>query len=305
MALLEKLKSKCKNCTEASIKVYYRNIKRLYKLENDKDTVPLNISWLNKKSLKDKYKELPLKVRRHLSVAAIKFLHILDKNREKSEWYKFMMEDNQKYQAQRNKGKKTSTEIENWPKHGFKTIRKMATEFWKRNKAEIMEDKKSLRKLYSYQTYIVLRMFSEIPMRNTYADLFISKKDNNNYIEVPKKGSVKLIIRSYKNSKQLGDKTIECSRGLTTQIKKFLNYRKDVVDNNYFLNTLKGEKMSRAAMGKMLRRTTLKLTRKNIGSRLIRVLAATDMKDEIEKVSKLSNSLLHTNKQTKQYVRKD
>ena len=171
MALLEKLKSKCKNCTEASIKVYYRNIKRLYKLENDKDTVPLNISWLNKKSLKDKYKELPLKVRRHLSVAAIKFLHILDKNREKSEWYKFMMEDNQKYQAQRNKGKKTSTEIENWPKHGFKTIRKMATEFWKRNKAEIMEDKKSLRKLYSYQN-----IYSSFLMKLNFQMRYLKKK---------------------------------------------------------------------------------------------------------------------------------
>ena len=305
MTLLEKLKSKCKNCSTASIKVYYRNIKRLYKLENEKDEVPLTISWLNKSSLKAKYKKLPLKVRRHLSVAAIKFLTILDKPRDKSDWYEFMMDDNKEYQKQRNRNLKSTDEKKNWPKHGFKTIRKMATEFWKRNKGEILEEPKTLRKLYSYQTFIILRMFSEIPMRNTYADLYISKKDNNNYIEVPKKGSVKLIIRSYKNSKDLGDRTIVCSRGLTTQIKKFLNYRKDIVDNNNFLNNLKGDKMTRAAMGKMLRRNTKKLTRKNIGSRLIRVLAATDMKAEIEKVSELTKTLLHSNKQTKQYVRKD
>ena len=75
--------------------------------------------------------------------------------------------------------------------------------------------------------------------------------------------------------------------------------------NDHFLNTLKGTKMTRSALGKMLQRTLRKLLNKNIGSRLIRVLAATENRDSIEKVSKLSDALLHTTKQSKEYVRKD
>ena len=158
---------------------------------------------------------------------------------------------------------------------------------------------------YIFQTFIVLRMFSEVPMRNTFADFFLVDVKGKNYVDVPKKGAITLVVRDYKSSKQLGEKKVKLSRGLTTQVRKFLKFREGVVDNNFFLNTLKGEKMTRSTLGKMLQRNTKKILNKSIGSRIIRLLAATNARASIEKVAELSNKLLHTSAQTKQYVRKD
>ena len=70
-AFEKKLRDKCKNCTEGSIKVYLAAIKRLHKLVSDGD-VPLTGAWLNKKVLMTKYEALPLSKRRQLSLAAVK-----------------------------------------------------------------------------------------------------------------------------------------------------------------------------------------------------------------------------------------
>ena len=306
-AFLKKLKTACKNCKNfESIKVYYRNIVRLYKLTNSDDVVPpQKQSWVNEKNLITAYEKQPLKVRRHLSVAAVKFLQMLGKKHDA--WFKRMTEDSIEYDKHRSKNIKSDSEKLNWPKHGYKSIRKAANEFWRRNKFTILDGEPNKRKLYLYTQYISIRMFSEIPFRNTFSDFYIVSRKGKNYVHVPKKGSVILHVRDYKNSDRLGEKKIVLSRGLTTQVRKFLKYREKVLNdsNNFFLNSLNGEKLSRSALGKMVQRILKRLLHKNIGSRLIRVLAATASKKEIEAVTKLSNSLLHTTKQSKQYVRKD
>ena len=54
----------------------------------------------------------------------------------------------------------------------------------------------------------------------------------------------------------------------------------------------------------MLIKTTNELLGKRVGSRMVRVLAATEHKDVIDKVDNLTNKLLHTSKQTRQYIRR-
>ena len=230
---------------------------------------------------------------------------MLDKNTK--DWFQRMVADTEAYEKNRAKNKKSPTEKENWPKGGWHAIRKAANDFIKRNRFAIHNGDPSLKKLYLYQTYIVLRLFSEIPFRNGFADFHLTDVSGKNYVSVPKKGSIQFVVREHKNVKSMGEKKIKVSRGGTTQLRKFLKFRAEVVDNknDHFLNTLKGTKMTRSALGKMLQRTLRKLLNKNIGSRLIRVLAATENRDSIEKVSKLSDSLLHTTKQSKEYVRKD
>ena len=294
----------CKKCSAPTILVYLRNVKRLYKLNNEmKEDIPVNKKWINNETLIKKYKAQPLKIRRHLSVAAVKFHQAIDE--EPGNWYKYMVDDNQEYQKQRGKNLKTDEEKAAWPKKGYKAIRLAANEYWRRNKVNVLEGEKTFRKLYDYQTYIVLRLYSEIPLRNTYADFYLTSEKGKNFVDVPKKGSIELIVRDYKNVKQLGVKKIRLSRGLTTQMRKFLAFRKDVADNNYLFNTLQGNKMSRSTLGKMLMRNTKKILNKKVGSRLIRLLAATSEVKNIERVNELSNKLLHTTEQTKQYVRKD
>ena len=300
---LAKLTEVCKSCSPETVKVYFRNTKRLYKLTNEGDDIPVNSKWLKNEKLVKKYKSQPLKIRRHLSVAAVKFFQAVKE--EPGNWYKYMVDDNKSYQDERGKNQKTEAEKELWPKKGYKAIRQAATEYWRRNKHEITNGDKTLRKLYSFQTFIVLRMFSEVPMRNTFADFFLVDVKGKNYVDVPKKGAITLVVRDYKSSKQLGEKKVKLSRGLTTQVRKFLKFREGVVDNNFFLNTLKGEKMTRSTLGKMLQRNTKKILNKSIGSRIIRLLAVTNARASIEKVAELSNKLLHTSAQTKQYVRKD
>ena len=89
---LVKLKAVCKKCSKQTILVYARNVKRLYQLNNDGEEIPLNTNWINSEDLIKKYKAQPLKVRRHLSVSAVKYFQAVGK--EPKDWYKFMMEDN-------------------------------------------------------------------------------------------------------------------------------------------------------------------------------------------------------------------
>ena len=286
---IKKLSTKCKGCKKNTIQVYYRNILRLYKLNNEDEDIPLKSDWILKPALIKKYKNLKLGTRRHLSNSAVKFFQMLGK--ENLIWYKFMMSDSQAYSLKRSKNEKSETESSKWLKDGWKGIRKASSEYLRREKVHIFGGEKSMSKLYKYQIYIVLRLFSEVPFRNGFADLEL-KDNKKNYINVPKKGSIKFIMRNFKNSEQLGEKEITLSRGLTTQVRKFLKYRADVVDNDYFLNTMQKTKMSRSALGKMVIRSTKKLLNKKIGSRMIRILAASSNKEEIEKLKQEHKELM-------------
>ena len=301
---LDKLKAKCKNCTSGSIQVYMRNIRRLFHLTGE-GPVPLTHNWLKKKETYEKYSKLPLKTRRHLSVGAIKALQSYGQKDDK--WEAAMYKDASKYQTERNKNQKSETEKANWPKKGYAALKVASRDQWKRIK-HIVSDKPTMSGLYKYQMFMVLKLFAEIPFRNTFATLEIEKSNTNNYIDLPKKGNATFVVRKHKSSKQIGERSVKLSRAATMALRKFLKYRAEVVDHSFFLTSKTGKKMSRAALGKALHRYTKSLTgKKGFGSRLIRVLAATDKSKEIEAVAELSNKLLHSTsgKQTKQYVRKD
>ena len=301
---LEKLKKKCTNCTSGSIKVYMRNILRLYRLTGEGD-VPLTHAWLKKKETFDKYLKMPLKTRRHLSVSAVKALQAYGQKDDK--WEAAMYKDASKYQVERNKNQKSDEEKALWPKKGYAVLKELSKDQWKRIK-HILNDKPTLSGLYKYQMFIVLKLFAEIPFRNTFSTLELEKNDNNNYIDLPTKGKAKFVVRKHKSSKQIGERIVELSRAATMALRKFLKYREKVVEHKFFLTSKTGGKMTRSALGKALVRYTKSLTgKRGFGSRLIRILAATDKKDEIQAVAELSNKLLHSTsgKQTKQYVRKD
>ena len=60
-SFLSKLKSTCENCKPASILVYFRNVKRLYRLIEDEGEIPVTGTWLGGKELLEKYKKLEAK----------------------------------------------------------------------------------------------------------------------------------------------------------------------------------------------------------------------------------------------------
>ena len=300
--LKKKLKSVCQKCNDSSVMVYLRNIKRLYKLTNE-GVPPLTGDWLSGKKLEEKYAKLPLGTRRHLSIAAVKAAKMYKvKEAVLNKWTANMYKDSNQYENKRSENKRSSKESDLWPRGGWKSVKKAAKEQWKRVKL-LLGKEPSMKVLYRYQLFIILKLFSEVPFRNNFADFSLKDDGKNNFILQPKKGKIKLVVRKHKAVKHLGPKEVTLSRANTMALRKFLKYREKVVDNEWFLNTMKKEKMSRATMGKAVHRVTSELIGKSFGSRLIRVLAATANKAEIEKVADLSNKLLHTTKQTKQYVK--
>ena len=298
--LLKKLKSVCTNCTKASIMVYLRLIKRLYKLIED-GTVPLTGDWLGKKELMEKYRKLPLKQRRHLSTGAVKASKMYKRSSEK--WEIEMYKDASKYDRERGKNKKSDKERASWPKQGYKAVKKAANEQWKRVKL-LLPGEPNLKTLYKYQMFLALKLFSEVPFRNTFASFSIKKTDGN-YIKQPPKGNFTFIVNDHKTSKKTGPREVTLSRASTMAVRKFLKYRARVpnIQHDFLFSNKRGDRMTKATFGKAVHRVTKELLGKSFGSRLIRVLAATEMKPEIDKAADLANKMLHSQKQGKAYTR--
>lgn len=286
--------------------VYWRNIKRLYRLTHDNDEVPLNAKWLASDALFAKYKKLPLKQRRHLSVAGIKVLQVLGVKNDESRWRIAMLEDANNHQVERAKNKKTKKEANDWPKGGLKSISKASKEVLKRLKHKLAEEP-NVATLYKYQFGVALRLFTEAPVRNDFATLEIEKNANGNYLDIQPKGNAKLVFRKHKASKKIGGREINLSRGMTTALRKLLKYRKTAgVEHKHLLVTKTGKPLSKAAFGKGLHKVTKDVLNKAFGSRLIRILTATANQDVLSAADKLANDMLHSKagKQTREYVRK-
>ena len=300
MAFIKLLKKACKNCSEASIKVYERNIKRLHKLVSEKE-LPDTGKWLSSKDLMKKYKALDLKVRRHLSLAAVKACRAY--GTKDDDWVKAMTNDSDAYQKQREKRELTDEEKAKIPKKGYASLKKLTSEYARRNKRSWATKSKS--GLYKYGLQFLLKLMSEVPLRNTAASLKI-KDSGANYIVVPKKGNGKLVFRQHKASKKIGTKEIPISRALTMAARKFLKYRAEIVEHDNLLSSANGSPLTKSALGKALHRITSDLLGKAFGSRLIRILAARDNAEVLEKAKALSNAMLHGNEQqTLQYAKKD
>ena len=295
-----KLKSVCKNCTKATILVYLRNIKRLYKLLPDaKEEVPTGGAWLANKTLQKKFKALPLKQRRHLSVAGLKACRALKK--DDTFWLKQMQSDSDEYAENRAKRKLTAEEKERLPKKGYAAVKKLAAEYAKRTRSSWGAGKAGL---YKYSIFIALKLMSEVPLRNTAATLQIGENETGNNIIVPKKGNAKLVVRQHKAAKKLGVKEIPLSRAITNAVRKFIRVRGEQ-PHKYLLSNKAGEKLTKSALGKAFHRVTKDILGKSFGSRLIRIMAAQKHAAALEAASDLSNAMLHASKsQTLSYAKK-
>lgn len=283
-----------------SIKVYLQNIRRLYRFYDAEGSIPLTGKWLNSDKVLKQYKALPFNIRRHLSTAAVKAEQVYQSKDAK--WFKRMFEDQKEYQDHRNKNKKSETEKEKMLKGGVKDLKKAATEYKRRINSELKREH-SMRSLYKYQLYICLRLFVELPFRNDFPTFHVnSPKDN--YILWKKRSNAKFVVTQFKNSDKLGPREVTISKTLTAALKTFLKYREGLVKHDFLLTNMNGDKMSKAAFGKAMHKITGDLTGKKLGSRIIRILHASDNAEIIEKSNALTNKLLHTGKQTIQYVRK-
>ena len=298
------LKKACPNCKAESIKKYKRDILRLRNLNSETQTLslPATGSWLGAKTLFEKYKKIPLEKRRALSIAAIKALQAYGREgADKKKWFDAMMSDVNSYKKKRSLQNKSETEKAKWLEGGLKTLKKASTEMKREIRRLLLEN--SLKSLYAYSNYLILRFYSEVALRNTLADVEISS--GKNHIS-KKKGVFTLKLTQFKVSDKVGPVEIPLSRALSTVISKYVKYRKQFdLTHNFLLVNATGKKLSRKALGTILQKLSKKYTGKAVGSRMVRVLKATENKDVLDKAMKISKEMLHKDlKQTASYARK-
>ena len=298
------LEKVCKNCKPESIKKYKRDILRLKNLnsgtQNRSKEVPETASWLKAKPLFDKYKKLPLEKRRALSIAAVKCGQAYGL-KENKKWYDAMLSDINLYKKKRSQQNKSEVEKSKWLEGGLKTLKKASTEYKREIRRLLAEN--TLKSLYAYSKYLILRFYSEVALRNTLADVEISSGENH---ISKKKGVFTLKLTKFKVSEKVGPVEIPLSRALSTAITKYVKYRSQFkLDHKFLLVNAAGKKLSRKALGIILQKLSKKYTGKAVGSRMVRIFKATENKAVIDRALKVSKQMLHKDlKMTASYARK-
>ena len=302
MTFRAKLEKVCDKCTEGSKKLYLQNIRRLYRFLDPKGEIPVNDSkWLENKTVLKKYNALPFNIRRALSVAGLKAARSYGIDTDK--WYKRLLNDQKLYRENRSKNKRTDAENEKMLEGGTKELKKITAEY-KRHINRDIKQHHDIKTLYKYQLYLILRLFVEFPARNDFVTIELSKNKTGNYVLFKKIKKAKFILRKYKNSDKLGPREVEISAPLTRVLKQFIKYREGLVEHDFMLSNTSGKPLSKQAFSKAVHNITSKLSGKRFGSRILRILHATENAELIEKSKELSNKLLHTKSQTEEYVKK-
>lgn len=290
--------------TAGTLRVYMQNIRRLYRLGGGEGDLPVIGSWLMKADLWKKMMALPVNIRRHLSLAGLKAAYALKLGEKQTKkWYGQMIRDDSKFRDQRAENKATDKEKKLLPKGGLSALKKAAVELKKRLKY-VLAAEPSLKGLYAYEWFIATKMFTELPFRNDFATLQLGKHPKDNVL-VTGKGNFKIIMRKYKNSDRLGEREVSLSRASTMALRKFLRYRDKVpqVKHDFLFTSYTGTPMTKGSFGKALQKRYEQLLGARLGSRIIRIIHANENKEAIQTAKDLSNKMLHSQKQTAQYIK--
>ena len=300
MTFKTKLDKVCEKCSDNSKRVYLINIRRLYRLYDEDGEIPATESkWLKSKKLVDAYNKLPYSKRRALSVAGTKASRAYGVSSD--EWYKRLVNDQELYLKNRTKNKRTPEEDAKMLKGGIKELKKIATEYKRKINRDLK--KPSIKSLRKYQLYISMRLFVELPFRNDFVSFLVSGKKDN-YILYKKRKKAKFVVQKFKNSDKLGPREVEISVALTRALKQFLKFREPLVKHDFLFSNQDEKPMSKQAFSKAFHKVMEQESGKKFGSRILRIMHANENADIIEKSSELTNKMLHTSEQTKQYIKK-
>ena len=127
--MLAKLKKACSNCRPSSIRTYWVNVRSLAKLAGH-DDVPKSGGWLDKKLL-ERVRALPLGRFTRMSQAGVKAAQMYGV--KKPAWSEAMTVATDRYARQRDTGKRTKREHDNWPQGGYKALSTLATSMMQEN----------------------------------------------------------------------------------------------------------------------------------------------------------------------------
>jgi len=302
MSFEEKLRKVKKDVKKSSQDTYLRNIRRLYKIENE---LPIsnNSKWLERKSLQKWFLKQTLSIRRHLATAALVALKIYKK--ENDFWYSKQQVAREEYDKQRQTRTLSEKQKKNIPGKGFDSLYKVV----KNLKAElrhVLKNIDTLSDLLRVQDLIILSLYAEIPMRLDYATLQLGRGTVNSiYKNTKKPRGWTISLTDFKTAKSQGPKIFRLKQANQRLLNIFVPAVKKLTDHGFLLSNRLGKKMSKQVLSKRL----MKLTKEKIGKRfstqLLRVLYAMKNRDLLMSAKEVSDTLMHSQKQSIQYAKKD
>ena len=297
---IARLAKVCTNCKQSSIKTYWANISALAKIAG-KPGVPEGASWLNEKLLK-RVREMSLQRRKRYATAGVKAAQMYKKQRPT--WQKLMTEASDTYAKQRETGKRTKREHENWPENGYKALTKLADEM--HGEVKHLESKKrwNNRDLYHYQRYLIVRFYSAYALRGDLAELRVKRPFGKNWISGTSKFTVH--VGEHKTERSRGALQINIDKEKVAHaFRVFLPHAKRQA-HGFLLSTLRqGNPLKRQDMLRLIRKTTKERLGKNIGVQLIRVLKVSAHQKEIDKATELQKELGHGGVMQRRYISRD
>jgi hypothetical protein len=250
------------------------------------------------------YKSFKNNIRRHLSSAGFIATKLYGLKAE-NKWNKRMIEDAKEYESNRARNVKSEYEEKNIPKGGLKDIKK-ALKTYKTQIKNVFTREPTLSNLYKYQLFLALKLMStNTPFRNDLPGINVEKEGKGNYL-AKNKGGYKIVMTKFKNSSQVGPKEVVLNRANSMEMKRFLKYRDALIDHEFLFSLKSGKPMTKSAFGQALIKLTSNLLNKKVGSRLIRVMFASENTELLSKAADVSNKMLHAknSRQTRQYIRK-
>ena len=292
------LKKACTNCKPSSIKTYWANIQALSRVAG-RDEMPAGAGWLNDKLLAS-IAAMPLNRFKRFTTAGVKAAQMYKVKKPK--WGKAMSEATERYARQRESGKRTKREHENWPKDGYKALGNLAKNL--HSELEQLSSKKLWTRsdLYHYQRYLIVLFYSKHALRGDLAEVRHKKPFGPNWIQAKGSG-YKLHIGEHKTSRAHGAIELNLGPGISKALDTFLPHLKRLTKHGYLLSTLRtGNRLQRQDMLRLIRNTTKDRLGKNIGVQLIRVLKVSSAAAEIDKASELQKELGHSSAMQRKYI---
>ena len=292
------LKKACTNCKPSSIKTYWANIQALSRVAG-RDEMPAGAGWLNDKLLAS-IAAMPLNRFKRFTTAGVKAAQMYKVKKPK--WGKAMSEATERYARQRESGKRTKREHENWPKDGYKALGNLAKNL--HSELEQLSSKKLWTRsdLYHYQRYLIVLFYSKHALRGDLAEVRHKKPFGPNWIQAKGSG-YKLHIGEHKTSRAHGAIELNLGPGISKALDTFLPHLKRLTKHGYLLSTLRtGNRLQRQDMLRLIRNTTKDRLGKNIGVQLIRVLKVSSAAAEIDKASELQQELGHSSAMQRKYI---
>ena len=285
---------------------YLRNIKRLRKVKHTLPIPPQDHTWLNSKSLLKWFDEQPLNIRRHLATASVVALTVYGKTSR--DWKKRQTEAMHEFDDFRNRRELTDKQKKNMPAKGFDALKDVIKTMKRELKHILVKPTKewSFSDLLRVQELVIIALYADFPLRLDYATLSTNNKEKNAiYKNVKKPRGWHIQLTEFKTAASLGTKTFKPNTANQRLLNKFIPAVLELTKHGFLLSNQSKQKMSKQVLSKKLMSITKKRIGRAFSVQLLRILFAMKNRDVLESAKEVSEKLLHSQKQSLQYAKKN